>query len=106
MCAARVETTVISYLQPAEIARQRSAPVCTQDTIRGWRSRAHVEKHLISMVRWAQGGIHDKLGAESRPVIAAALWTRTAPAQIGGLGECEYGGRWTNPRAADKKAPN
>jgi hypothetical protein len=31
-------------------------------------------------------GSVDKLGAESRPVIAAALWMRTAPAQIGGLG--------------------
>jgi hypothetical protein len=29
--------------------------------------------------------IYDKLGVESRPVIAAALWMRTAPAQIGGL---------------------
>ena len=47
--------------------------------------RARVEKQVISRVRWAWSGIDDKLGEESRPVIAAALWMRTAPAQIGGL---------------------
>lgn len=40
---------------------------------------------MISRVRWACSGIYDKLGVESRPVIAAALWMRTAPVQIGGL---------------------
>lgn len=67
----------------------------------------NVERHLISTIRWPRWGSHDKLGIESRPVIAAALWIRTAPAQIGGLDVCEHGGRRTaNRRPADKKGPN
>jgi len=68
-------------------------------------ARARVEKQVISRVRWARGGICDKLGAESRPVIAAALWMCTAPAQIGGLEGREDGRRWSNCRPADKKGP-
>ena len=86
ICAARWDDShlVSPEGQTREIARQRSAPEDSRLDSR-LEFRARVEKQVISRVRWAWSGIDDKLGVESRPVIAAALWMRTAPAQIGGL---------------------